>query len=247
MDEFDIIDFFWDALDPGETEDASWVDRSRWELLYDHGFVEARRLPKARWMELLKKLPHEEGRYRLMEGDLPKFAPFLYHGPIKKPFDPLRLKDGIRPQAWLIEMYQKVLKFETTLKPAEWSQLIQQEIKPRFQVKEEFRFDKRFKEWLVELLDKKASPLRRLETWVHVISPLERAPVPPPAPETRPSSEPIPDRFVAEGPEGKKIQKIEKLYYQEHPSQPISDQEVLNFLEELEGLEEDEENPLKDQ
>ncbi len=249
MENFDIIDVFWDALEPGETEASSWVNRERWELLYDHGFVDPRRLPKDRWLDLLKNLPQEEGWHRLDRKQLPKFTPYLFKGDIKKPFDPMRLKDGIRPHKWLLEMYQKVLKFETTLKPAQWNQIIDEEIKPRFQAKDEYRFDRRFKEWLLELMAAYASPLRKLEVWVHEKSPLEvedSGPVPPNAESSSPP--PIdPDRFVAAGPEGRKIQKIEKLYYQEETKSHLNDQEVLSFLEELEELEDDEEIPLKDQ
>lgn len=246
MDDIDIIDLFWEALDPDSEEAISWVEPKRWEVLYDHGFVDAKRIPKARWIDLLKNIPKEEGRYRFDEAQIAKVAPFLYKGPIRKPFDPMRLKDGIRPESWLMEMYQKVLKFETTLKLADWSQIIEREIKPRFQVKDEFRFDKRFKEWLSQLLETQASPLRRLEKWVHEGTSLPGEKKSEPEEKKTPSTAPVPDQFVGGAPQGRGIQKIEKPFYQDSAPKDISDQEVLSFLEELEDMEDDEENPLKD-
>ena len=246
MEDIDIIEIFWDALDPGETEEDSWVSRERWELLYQHGIVDPKRIPLPKWMDILNGLNQEEGLHAFKRTDLPKVNRFLYQGAIKKPFDPYRLKDGLRPLKWVQEMYQKVLKFETLLKVGEWNNLIQQEVNPKFKVDDHYRSNKDFKDWVATLLQEKASPLRRLEVWVHEGSPLDELPGQTPTPKkavTQP--EKIEDRFVASPEEGKKIKSIEKVFYQGDKAPPVSDDEALDFLKELEAMEDDPDSPLK--
>lgn len=245
MEDFDIIDIFWDALDPGETEEDSWVTQERWKLIYNHGIVDPKRIPLQRWMGLLKDFKEEEGHYAFKRTDLPKISRFLYQGAIKKPFDPYRLKDGVRPLKWIQEMYQKVLKFETRLSLSDWNRLIQEEINPKFKVEDHYRFNKEFKDFVAFLLQEKASPLRSLEVWVHEGSPLDEVPIQGPTPrKTTAEPQKIEDRFVASPEEGKKIKSIEKAFYDGEKAPMVSDDEALDFLKELEDMEDDPDSPL---
>lgn len=245
MEELDIIEIFWDALEPGETEDDSLFTEERWNLIYDHGLVDHRKTPKTRWDQFLKTFPAQEGTHYLKRTDLPKISPFLYHGPIKKPFDPERLKDGVRPRKWLQEMYQKVLKYETVLKVQEWNQILVKEVDSRFKSGDHYRFDRAFKDWVNKLLTEKASPLRKLEVWVYIACPLdedsEAEIIPQP---NEPTVAPIEDKFVGTPEKGKKIRSIEKVYFEESKPPPGDDQDALDFLKELEEMEDDPKTPI---
>jgi hypothetical protein len=236
----DIKEVFWKALKPGETPSQAWTTAIHWGELYDHGFVDPRRLPKNRWMDILKQLPAEKGQYVLSPDHVGKIAQFLYAGPIKRPFDPQRLKEGVRPPQWIQEMYQKVLKFETDIKPAEWNQMVHALLNPTFMENGQYRFDQDLKDVLSEILMERASPLRKLELWVFEGAPEEvasapaKTSAPPPTPSA--AAKPIKDRFESGPEEIKKIRSIEKLYYHAEKSPASNDRETLDFLNELDDL-----------
>lgn len=238
----DIKQVFWKALQPGPSADRAWTHPILWSDLYDHGFVDPRRLPKNRWMDILKQLPNEEGRFSLGRDHLEKLAQFLYSGPIKRPFDPQRLKDGLRPPPWIQEMYQKVLKFETTIKPAEWNQLVQGPINLTFMEKGQYRWDQDFKDFISDILWERASPLRKLELWVFEGAPEPSVTPASPAPaqaKKEVKAQIIKDRFESTPEELQKIRSIEKLYYHAEKGPAPDDKETLEFLEELDELEDD--------
>lgn len=242
-EDIDIKTVFAKALRPGKSPGQVWTDRTLWATLYDHGFVDPRRLPKERWMDILKQLPQEEGHYALGKDHLEKIAQFLYAGPIKRPFDPQRLKDGLRPTQWVQDMYQKVLKFETDIKQAEWNLLVREEINLNFLEKGQYNFDQDFKDFLAILLEERASPLRKLEVWVFQGSPETSAtlsPVQPTPAAAKPAGIPAAkDRFETNPEALKKIRSIEKLYYHAEKGSAPNDKETLDFLNELEGLEDE--------
>jgi hypothetical protein len=243
----EIKEVFWKALVPGVDPGLAWTDSILWSDLYDHGFVDPRRLPKNRWMDILKQLPSEKGNFALGREHVEKIAQFLYAGPIKRPFDPQRLKEGLRPRAWVQEMYLKVLKFETNIKQAEWNQIVQNLINPKFLEKEQYRFDQGFKDILSEFLSERTSPLRKLELWAFEGAPEGSEPIPAkpvPAPNKVGKPQVIADRFESSPQETDKIRSIEKLYYQSKKTTAPNDKETLDFLDELDGLE-DEGDELK--
>ena len=239
-EDIDIKSVFRKALYPGKAPGQLWTDKALWGSLYDHGFVDPRRLPKERWMDILKQLPEAEGRYAMGKGHLDKIAQFLYAGPIKRPFDPQRLKDGLRPTQWIQEMYQKVLKFETNIKQAEWNLLVREEINLNFMEKGQYNYDQDFKDFLSILLEERASPLRKLELWafrggtdVAPTAPVQALPQAAPKAGGKPA---IQDRFDHQPEELKKIRSIEKLYYHAEKGPAPNDKETLDFLNELEDM-----------
>lgn len=241
MEDIDIKTVFWGSLIQGDNPQQKFTDRNLWGSLYDHGFVDPRRVPKKRWMDILKQLPSQGGRYAISPQHVEKLHPFLYSGPIKRPFDPIRLKDGPRPVHWIMEMYQKVLKFETDIKAAEWNAMVQNQLNPVFLEGDHYFLDQDFKEVLWEILEERASPLRKLELWVFASppgeAPKETVTASPSPPSTR--AEPVRDSFEKGPEEIKKIRSIEKLYFHGEKPPPVDDQEALSFLEGLEDLEDE--------
>jgi hypothetical protein len=237
----DIKQVFWKALRPGKTPNQAWTDLARWGEIYDHGFVDPRRLQKKRWMDILKQLPNEEGQYLLGREHVEKIAQFLYSGPLKRPFDPQRLNAGTRPPTWIQEMYQKVLKFETDIKPAEWNQLVQTVINPEFMEKGQYRFDQDFKDFISEILLDRASLLRKLEVWAFIGPPGQAEAVPTPPPPEKKAGKPqvIADSFETKPKELEKIRSIEKLYYHSEKTSTPNDKETLEFLDDLDELEDE--------
>lgn len=245
MEESDIIEIFWENLPPIEgDEETRWVDKTLLEEFYEHGFVDRKRVPVHAWTKAFEKFPQEEDQIFLQRKDLTKISSLLYQGPIKKPFNPFRLKDGLRPITWLNEMYQKVLRFETILTLSQWNQVIQNDLKKSFFKEGQFVFDRYSKEFLQDLLEQKASPLRKLEIWIHQGPPKTRVPTEVPV---KKAPQPIPtrDSFQKAPEEPKKMKAIEKLYYQEgREGPPVDDTETLNILDELEKLGGDDDSEL---
>lgn len=239
----DILEIFWENLDPASEEDSALLSESRLEEFYEQGLVDQKRCPKTRWQEIFTKFSRQENHFVIRREDLKKIRPFLYQGPIKRPFDPYRMADGLKPRSWLHEMYQKVLRFETALKIQEWNRLIETQMKERFFKGENFVLDQKSKDFIFDLLESKATPLRRLEVWVHQRKPKAKESPPLKNKKQPPASFPIPekDRFEREPPEIRKMKAIEKLYYHsESPARAASDKDTLNILDELAEMEEDE-------
>jgi len=247
MEEPDIIELFWNNLYPIAGKDAKAVSRAMLEEFFEHGFVDRKKVSLNRWLTVFQAFPREEEFYQAQRSDLPKISPLLYHGPIKRPFDPFRLKDGKRPESWLNEMYQKVLRFETILTLREWSHLIENRLKKDFFEGKEFIFNVDSKKVIQALLDHKPSALRRLEIWFHE-GPPEARDVPPPSTEgsdASPSPQPISDHFEADPEDHRKIKAIEKLYDREGgPSTQPNDKEALSILEEIEKMDDGEDSDL---
>ncbi len=255
-----LTDFFWKALAPA-SETTRWVHSQQWEIFYTHGFVDWAKAPIEKWRALLKNLPCVEEDWFLIEKKhLPLIAPFFVSGPIKRPFDPHRLKSENYPLTWYREMYQRVLKFETTLKLAQWEKILD-ELKKRFSKENSLPLSEEVKEYLQALLSAHPSPLRQLETWVHhgppeIFSSLSSHKVGPaqgyPSDKSIDKSTPLPvavaDRFESAPEIPQKMRAIEKIYYEESPAtgfgSSVDDQEALDFLNELEQLGDPEDSEL---
>lgn len=235
------------AIDDEERQ----ADAKLLEEFYNGGFIDARRFGLNQWKQACQKFA-KGPKFVFRRADWDGLKSFFFAAEIKRPFDPSRLKDGMRPLDWTAELYQKVFRFETTMTLEEWKQIVQTQIQTRFKKGNELVYNAAFKALLEGLLKKNASPLRRLELWYHFerTQQQESAPAAPgaktePAEKRTASSPVIRDAFVAKPEESVRRGAIDKLYFHqgEHPT--ATDDESLNFLDELAKLGDDEESPLK--
>lgn len=236
----ELIELFWSQLQSTEDAQVCLATEEILEKLYQYGLADTRRMSLAQWKMAFAKFPKTEGAYRLCAADKERVQALLFKGNIKKPFDPHRLKFGARPLNWFNEVYQKVLRFETTLTLQEWNQKIEQTLKPRFVKGGEIQFNAELRDLLAQWLEAKAAPLRRLELWVQSgIGPEMPAPKTTPV-EKKAVPQVIHDQYRAKPEEIKKKAAIDKLYYQYEPHPEVADDDALSFLDELSNLEDEE-------
>lgn len=236
----ELTELIWKQLQPTDDAGQKIATDALIATLYEFGVADTRRVGLPQWKSVFARLPKEETGYRVTRKDLDLFNPFLFKGNIKKPFDPKRLKDGPRPLTWLNEIYQKVLRFETLLKQEEWNKVVAERITPRFVKNEQVFYDSALRDFMLALLEKHGSPLRRLELWVEE----GRGPEAPPlaaTPEKKTAPVIVHDAYQAKPEEILKKKAIDKLYYHYEQQPKLADDETLDFLDELSNLEEGDE------
>lgn len=236
----ELLDYVWQKMTPEEEDDHRSAVEALMVDVYQQGFIDARRFSLAQWKSACQKFSNGKGVYRFKRGDLDSLKSYFFQAQIKKPFDPHRLKDGLRPLDWTNELFQKVLRFETSMTLEAWKKFVQGQILPRFKKGEQLLYNAALKAMLEALLDKYASPLRRLELWYHFQRENEIVPQSPaekPVAAAKPA-EPvvIRDAFVAKPDESMKRHAIDKLYFHHGEAPKIDDQENLDFLDELAKL-----------
>ncbi len=233
----ELKDLVWNQLPEDETGHR-WFSDANLAELYQHGVVDARRYSLGQWQAAFKGLPKAEEGYRVTREQYPKLAALFFQGTIKRPFDPDRLKDGSRPIAWLTEIFQKVLRFETTLTLVNWNKIVQDHIRPQFVKAETVRVQPGLRGLLQKILKDRPSPLRKLELWYHQQdwekpadeAPKKEKPQPPVV---------IKDSFQVKPAEIQKKSAIDKLYYHHEQHPETDDKESLSFLDELANLEDE--------
>ncbi len=232
---------FWDNLEEVPSQTFRLISEEDMIVFYEHGFVDAKKVSLDQWQDILKNFPQHQGKYRLSETNLYQLSNYLYQGPIRRPFNPEKLKEGPRDPSWLDKLYVKVIRFETKLNESEWQDIVRNEIMMQYNYLGQFVLDTNSKNFINALIEKHISRLRRLELWVHVG---------PPDQETRQKSllKAVPikieDSFESSSSESKKIKNIEKVFYSHAIKEKIDDNEALNFLDELESWGDDEESPF---
>lgn len=247
MKDSKIIDYFWQALGgaPKVASTGLVIEVKTWQALAQGGFL-AKQTSEAEWQQAWESLKVEATGRRLTAKDLDRFRPLLYQGPIKAPFQPQKLSPGPRPQAWLNGLYQKVLRFETTLIPIQWQELINTEILPNFSQGEDILVNEGLQQYLQGLLKDFPSLLRKLELWISAgAKPLKtltgKAKTKPPKPQSPSPPQAPQDAFKKVSATEPHIKQVEKPYYQVENKPALGDQETLEFLDSLEDLESDEE------
>ena len=240
-----IVQQYWKHLEPDSPTEAQ-LEPHRVEELYVNGWADVKRVTRESWNRIFLEFPQEEGKIKLQKSDLSKIQPYLYSGPLQAPFDPFRLKEGMREIKWLDELFHKVLRYETDLTLVEWKEIITSELSPKSQQEGFFELDKFAKEFLATLLEERASPLRRLEFILYGEKKPKEEADEAEAEKAIPSVPPPPDEFAATPEEPTKMRKIEKRFYQDERTPQVSDTESLDILEEISSLPEDSdsENPL---
>ncbi len=235
----ELIQLLWERLQPTKKAEERVASLTYLEELYAHGVVDTKKWSLNQWKLYLQTLPQEEGKIIIHKNSLPEIQKFLVQGKLRRPFDPTRLKDGLRTPAWLEELYSKVLLFETSLTQANWKNLCQKEITPQFSKGEKIQVSPPFKDYLLQLLEKHSSPRRKLEQWYHQPDEIVSEPA-----STSGSPTPIRDSYIDKPIELLEKKKIDKLYYHYDQQPQTNDEEDLYFLEELAKLEkEDDEEP----
>ena len=237
----ELVDYVWKKLIPEEEEGVKSASETLLADIYQQGFIDARRFSLAQWKNACQKFSKTKGVYHFKRSDLDSLKQYVFQAQIKKPFDPKRLKDGPRPLDWTGELYQKVLRFETTLTLEAWRQIVQTHILPKFKKGQELFYNPGFKTLLESVLEKNASPLRRLELWYHFQREQEDLAASEVGDKAAPSPKPaapviIKDAFVAKPDETLKRTAIDKLYFHHGETPKGDDQENLDFLDELAKL-----------
>ncbi len=227
----------WKRLPAGEKPQTRLISEENIDEFYRIGIVDYKKFSQAQWKQLFKNLPKSEAGFLVTAEQWNKITPYFFKGNIRKPFDPAKIKPGLKPLTWLQEFYQKVARFETALSPASWKQLIDGEIQNQFVKNQKLVVDSKFKGYLRKLLSEKPSKLRELETWFHQeeAGPLEEAPA------KKSPQVVIHDSFQAKPEEIQKKAAMDKILFQHQQKPEVDDQDSLDFLDEL-AQEEDEDD-----
>ena len=246
----ELLEHTWNQMEALE-EDERLANAQTLEGFYQQGFIDGRRFGLAQWKQAYQKFA-KGSQFHFKKADWEGLKSYFFAAEIKKPFDPKNLRDGPRPLEWTSELYQKVFRFETTLTLEEWKKLVSAQILTRFKKGNEIIYNAAFKALLEGILKKHASPMRRLELWFHYEKPKIEAAAPSPAgtkpeaAEKRTASSPvIRDSFEANPQESMRRGAIDKLYFHQGEHPKASDDESLDFLDELAQLGDDENSPFK--
>ncbi len=230
-----LAEVVWNQMSVGEDPKTRCVSEGWIAEMYEVGVVDRKRFRITQWQAVFAKIPKGEKGYQVGIEDFKKLIPFFFPAKVKKPFETVRLKDGGRPVAWLTDLYQKVLRFETNLNLAAWNKLLQEQIKPRFTKGDKFLLNPAFRQWLEALLAKEASPLRKLELWYDEKSKGGPAPpVPAEGQEKAPTKwESGKSTFDAKPSEGQKKAAIDQVFYHQEQHPTLDDKDSLDFLDQL--------------
>lgn len=228
----------WNRLSPGEKPETRLISEENIAEFYRIGIVDYKKFSQAQWKQLFKTLPKSEAGYLVNAEQWKKITPCFFKGNIRKPFDPAKIKPGLKPLNWLQDFYQKVARFETSLTPPLWKKLVDSEIQKQFVKNQKLVVDSKFKEYLNKLLLEQPSKLRELELWFHqeVTQATEEAPTKKSSPVL------IHDSFQAKPEAIQKKVAIDKILFQYEQKPEADDQESLDFLDELAQEEEDDFN-----
>ncbi len=240
--EEDLKTLVWNRLPPGEDPKTRMVDETCVRLFYRQGIVDNRRVTWENWQRAFKGFRMVEGNYVLDGKNFQKIGILFYGGTIKKPFSPHRLSDGSRPMNWLQDLYQKVLRHETSLKLEEWNQIIKEQFTETFVSRHKFQLNSQSKDLILKIIEERPSPLRRLEKWVFESEETEQSKISSaqPSPVSAPPSSGLEDRYEATPEEIRKKAAIEQLYYSHSKTPTLNDDETLGILDEITDLEDDE-------
>jgi hypothetical protein len=230
----ELIQIFWERLIHTSNSNERYAPLTYLEELYFHAIVDTKKWSLEQWKLYLQTLPQEEEKIFIHKNSLPEIKKFLIFGKLRRPFDPNKLKDGLRSVTWLDDLYKKVLLFETTRTQAHWKSIIEKEIIPVFSKGRKINVQKPFKDFLQQLLENYPSPRRKAELWFYLDPESASATVEAPAPT-------ILDSYIDKPREFLEKKKIDKLYYHYEQQPQTDDQENLSFLEEMSKLEEEEE------
>ena len=154
----EFIDYVWKNLDPAEEEGFRVASEASLEKIYQRGFIDARRFSVAQWKNACHKFSKVKGQYRFRREDLDSLKGFFFAALPKRPFDPKRLKDGVRPLEWTNELYQKVLRFESDLTLEAWRKIVQSHVLPKCKKGDTLLYNEYLRRLLDTLLEKHASP-----------------------------------------------------------------------------------------
>lgn len=241
----ELKEVVWNQMIRTEDAEVRLATEAWIEEMYRVGAVDAKRFRFPQWKAAFQTLPKEEDGFRVTVEQFKRLTSFLFPAKVKKPFEPQRLKDGARPVAWLSELYQKVLRFETTLPLETWKKMIQDQIQPKLVRGDQVTLNAAFKQWLAALLQKNASPLRKLELWY-----LEKTQAPQkslPAQTAKTPSKPIvvKDAYETKPHELASKAAIDQLYYHHEQHPALDDKESLDFLDQLAELEEEDSDKIE--
>lgn len=229
----------WNYLVAAEKAETRLMSEENITEFYRIGIVDYKKFSEAQWKQLFKTFSKNEEQYLISTEQWKKISDYFYKGNIRKPFDPSKIKPGLKPLNWLYEFYQKVGRFEMALTAVAWKNLVDNEIQTRFIKNQKLIVDSKFKEFLAKLLEEQPSRLRQLELWFHQerAEPVEQSSSKATTPVV------IRDSFQAKPEEIKKKAAIDKLYFQHEQKPEVNDRESLDFLDEL-AQNEDEEDLL---
>jgi len=230
-----LKDLVWSLLMPTQEPDTCLMPDELIFEIYQRGIIDSRRYRFDQWKAVFKDIPNKEEVYFVNKSHWPRLSSFFFQGPIKKPFDPKKLKDGPRPLSWLNEVYQKVLRFETSITFDNWRRIVSQHIQPRFVKNDQVFLRQEIRDLLAKILLDKASSLRKLELWYHGQGPSFTVDEPKKE-EKKFNPAPISDSFLSKPAEGTNKAAIDKLYYHHEQHPGMDDKESLDFLDELAKL-----------
>ena len=238
----ELLDYVWKRLEATEEENQRGASEALLADLYKEGFIDARRYSAAQWKNACQKFAKGKGTYLFKRADLDSLKNYIFQGQVKKPFDPKRLKEGLRPMEWTSELFEKVLRFETTITLETWKKFVQTQIIPKCKKGDSLQYNAVMKGLLEAVLEQHASPLRRLELWYHFRREEEEAPPKGKEGEAAPAPKPaapviVRDAFVAQPKETINRTAMDKLYFHHNePPKTEDDKDNLDFLDELASL-----------
>ena len=94
MAKFNTMEFIWNSLDKIENGQKVRYAAEDAAYLWDYGFVDTGKCSKQDWFQVLVPFRQPDGSYVLSRDEFFTLDRHRYDGPIKIPFDPLKINEG---------------------------------------------------------------------------------------------------------------------------------------------------------
>ncbi len=164
----DAMEFIWERIPKTKEGNIQYLPGDI-PYLYRNGFVDTRQIPYQQWKAVFAECEQKDGTYLVGREKFLSLRAYRYEGPVFKPFDPARIREG----EWTDEDLQKL--FEKSIKPSSgisedvfWNSV--KSLKDQGLVnKGNLVVDQTVKNQLKYLIERFPSPRRRLETEVNRI------------------------------------------------------------------------------
>ncbi len=164
--ELDAMAYIWRRLPKQRGKDGvEYIEYAADDLpfLYYNGFVDCATYTLEQWTKAFEPFKKAGGLYHLNERNFFSLRAFRYAGPVREPFDAMKIREGEWTEEELWKLYTLSISPSSHLTKGDFQDLLTQAQKKGAFKDGFFTIDAVFKARIGALIDKAPSPLRRLE------------------------------------------------------------------------------------
>lgn len=133
------------------------------DYLWENSFVDTKKFPLETWRAAFEAFKQEDGTYRLSKEEFFSLDPYRYQGPVKIPFDAVKINEGKYTDEGFQKLVDLSIEPSCGLSSNDFKQFIE-DLKKEFRQEDDLILIRTpAKQKIKKLLEDHPSPLRRLE------------------------------------------------------------------------------------